>query len=391
MIVDPAFSTAGDRIAFVRIITVFSSRALWMPLGPDYQPAGPATEVRTPAIVNASPLWTSNGQLLLSAGARPAMRLYRTTSGAGGVPVPITDVVTNGGLALNGKTGRLIYTSDELIRNLFQISAQEPGKSSQVPERLTSTTGYDFLPRYSPDGKAVAFGSMRFGESGIWTIQTQDTRSVELASSPQGTLATGDWAPDGRSLVFFSTMGQGRWQLYQVAAETGRVTRLTNDSADDILPTWSRDGKWIYFSSSRDSGLQLYKMPGSGGPATLVVPRGVVMAQESADGRWLWFADWPGGGVYRMPIRGGEITRLIDRIPDATGYVASTGGVYYWGGNAAHPELRYLDLQTRRDELVFQPPLPASTNLTMSPDGRRLCFPLVERNSQELMMIENWK
>jgi eukaryotic-like serine/threonine-protein kinase len=388
--VDPAFSPEGDRIAYVRMITVFSNRALWMPLGPAYQPAGPATEIPTRTIVNASPLWTGSGQLLLSAGAPGGMRLFRTTPGAGGVPVLATNVVTNGGMALSAKTGRLIYASRELIQNLFQISLSGTGKSSQAPERLTSTSGNDFMPRYSPDGKSVAFSSFRFGDNGIWTIQTQGTLSAELASSPQATLSTGDWSPDGRSLVFFSTMNQGRWQLYRVAIDTGKVTRLTDNSANDIFPTWSRTGEWIYFASTRGGGLQLYKMPSSGGPATLVVPRTVGSAQESADG-WLWFADWPDGGLYRMPVGGGNITRVIDHIHNASGYVATTTGVYYWGGNASHPELRYLDLQTRRDELLFQPPLPALTNLTMSPDGRRLCFPLVERNSQELMMIENWR
>jgi eukaryotic-like serine/threonine-protein kinase len=387
--VDPAFSPEGDRLAFVRLITVHSSRASWMALGPGYQPAGSANELRTPAIVSASPLWTGNGQLLVSAGALAGMRLYRAAPG--GPIVPIAGLVTNGGLAFSRKTNRLIYASRELIQNLYQISVEEPGKTSQVPERLTATTGYDFMPHYSPDGKSVAFASLRFGQNGIWTIQTQGTLGSELVSAPQSTMALGDWAPDGKSLVFFSTMDQGRWQLYRVAADTGKVTRLTNSSADDILPTWSRDGKWIYFSSSRDRVLQLYKMPESGGPATVVAPRVAVMAQESPDGRWLWFAEWPVGALYRMPLGGGEITRLIESMSDAAGYVATTAGVYYWSSNSPRSELRYLDLQTLRDQVAFRPAVSASGNLTMSPDGRWLCFPLVERDSQELMMIENWK
>jgi hypothetical protein len=71
--------------------------------------------------------------------------------------------------------------------------------------------------------------------------------------------------------------------------------------------------------------------------------------------------------------------------------VATTAGVYYWSSNSPRSELRYLDLQTLRDQVVFRPAVSASGNLTMSPDGRWLCFPLVERDSQELMMIENWK
>ena len=69
------------------------------------------------------------------------MRLYRTTPGAGGVPIPITNVVTNGGLALSPKAGRLIYTSRELLQNLFQLQITATGKTSQTLERLTSTTG----------------------------------------------------------------------------------------------------------------------------------------------------------------------------------------------------------------------------------------------------------
>jgi len=318
------------------------------------------------------------------------MRVYRATTGSRDAPSPAMNIVTNAGLTLNAKSGRLIYTSKELIENLFQISITGKGKTSQVPERLTSTSGDDLLPRYSPDGQLVAFASRRFGRSGIWTIQTQGTLTAELMSS-EGTQALGDWAPDGKSIVFFSTMNQGRWQIYNVGVDTGKVSKLTNDSADDIFPTWSRDGKWIYFSSNRDRKLQLYKMPASGGPAELVAPRPVGSAQESADGRWLFFTEWPGGVIYRMPRSGGEITRLIEHNLNGSGFAATAEGIYYWGLSGSQTVVRYLDLDSKRDEVVFQPPFRATENLAISPDGRRLCFPLVERNSQELMMIENWR
>ena len=83
------------------------------------------------------------------------------------------------------------------------------------------------------------------------------------------------------------------------------------------------------------------------------------------------------------------VTPVIERLTDPSGHVLAGRGIYYWAGsrysagNRAARELRYLDLESRRDVRVLETSIPAVPNLTISPDGRRLCFPLVERNSQE--------
>jgi len=387
--VDPAFSADGTRLAFVRLTGRYSSRAIWVQLGLGYLPAAAQREIRTGSFLNSSPLWASNGQLILSAGVFDALRLYRAAKPDRPV-VPLGDVLTSGGLAIDNKTARLVFTSSEIIENLVQLPLTGTGEASL--ERLTATTGSDLFPRYSPTGKAVAFGSQRGGEFGIWTIQTTATAGTELTSSREATMFLGDWAPDGMSILFSATTGRGWWQLFRVAAETGRVTQLTNDRAHNFAPTSSRDGKWIYFTSSRSGQGQLYRIPTAGGSATVVVPRSVANAQESPDGQWLYFADSEnGGGVSRMPIRGGDIERIVDQIADPTGYAVTTRGIYYWAGKQLHLELRFHDVQGQRDTLVFKPAIPAAPNLAISPDGRYLCFPQIEHNSQELMLIENFR
>ena len=337
-------------------------------------------------------MWTNHGQLLFSAGPVARMWLYRAAAKAEAPAPRNMHVLTNGGLALDRKSGRLIYTSGQFIHNLFRIPLDGAGRIARAPERVTSTSGIDMMPHFSPDGKALAFGSMRFGDSGIWTMQLGNTLSSELASTRYGVLAPGDWAPDGRSLLYFGNTEDGHWQLYRVAVDTGKATRLLSDSADDILPTWSRDGAWIYFSSTRAAdGLQLFRMPAAGGSPILVAARGVTGAQESPDGRWLYFADWPDGGLYRMPMGGGEITRIIEHMSSPMGYAVAKQGIYYWAGGQPNNELHLLNIESRRDDVLFQPPMAVAASLTLSPDGRWLCFPLIERSSQELMMLENWR
>jgi Tol biopolymer transport system component len=390
---DPAFSLTGDRFAFVRVgVEANESHALWMRLGIAYEPIGPVSQVHTSALINFSPAWTNDGQLLVSAGQNRSMRLYKIALSSSSRAKAMPGILTSGGMALNAKTGRLIYPSAQLFENLYRIPLDTVGRVSSPPERLTSTTGSDFMPRYSPDGKSIAFTSARFGEFGIWTVAATNSAATALTTSLDATLVVGAWATDGKSLVYFrTTTPDGLWQLYRIAADTGHITRVTDDKADDFLPNYSRDGNWIYFSSSRSGKVELYKMRAGGGPAILIVPRSVANAQESPDGGWLYFADWGSGdSLWRMPTGGGEITRVAERIGDGTGWAPTNEGVYYWAPGTLRPELRFINLQSHENRLVFQPTTPINPSLTISPDGRYLCFPEVERNSQELMMVENF-
>jgi len=388
--VDPAFSRDGRRLAFVRRLGPFSSRALWVPLGGggDSPPRaeGAPQEIPAPGVVTFSPLWVNDGKLLLAAGAPFALRLYRV-SVPGGTVVRVPSADIGGGMAMHLATGRLVYSAQLNIWNLYRVGIEAPGKTSQTPERLTATSGADFFSRYSPDGASVAFVSFRFGQFGIWTIQTQNTVGAGLAEWGDGMVAASDWAPDGKSMLVFGTGPRGMYQIYRLAVDTRKVTRLLDEPRHDVYPTYSRDGKTIYFSASGKQGLQLYKMPSGGGAAALVVGGNAVEARESADGRWLYFSEYMPPYLDRMPMGGGEVTRLIGPLAEPTGYALTCGGAYYWASGARGMELRYMELETRRDRLVLRPAIPAVPHLTMSPDGRWLCFPLVERKSKELMMV----
>ena len=388
---DPAFSPDGARLAYVRRLGPFSSRPFWIPLAAGYRPAGPPREINTPGMVAFKPLWETHGQLLLAAGAPFGMRLYRATLPAGSV-APVAGAMIGGSMAFDRASGRLLYTALQNIQNLYRMPLDGPGKAGSAPQRLTSTSGADFFPSYSPDGATIAFASFRFAQFGVWTIQTENPLMSEIVDWGPGLVAAGDWSSDGKSVLAFGTGATGMYQIYRIAVDTRKVTHLIKDAEHDVYPTFSRDGKTIYFTSTANQGpLQLYKMPASGGPVTLVAGQMVVRARESADGRWLYFADWAQNRLYRMPLAGGEIVRVLDRLTDPAGYELAGNGVYYWAGSRSAPELLYMDWESRKVQLVLHPPIPAVPNLTISPDGRWLCFPLVERNSQELMMIDKWQ
>jgi dipeptidyl aminopeptidase/acylaminoacyl peptidase len=209
------------------------------------------------------------------------MRLHRIALSSSSPAVPVPAILTTGGIALSPKTGRLIYPSAQRFVNLYQLPLNTVDRVSGHPEQLTSTTGEDFIPRYSRDGKSIAFGSSRFGEFGIWTVPIGEQLGAALTTSLDATLALGDWAPDGKSLVYFRTTPPGgRWQLYRVATDTGHTTRVTNDQTDDFFPNYSRSG-------NPDGPSQRYKCTGIAGQPLALFRRLVFGPRPLAyAGRW---------------------------------------------------------------------------------------------------------
>jgi TolB protein len=59
------------------------------------------------------------------------------------------------------------------------------------------------------------------------------------------------WSPDGE-FIAFSAWEKGQPDIYVVSAEGGEPRRLTEDNSQDQFPSWSVDGRWIYFRSVRE-------------------------------------------------------------------------------------------------------------------------------------------
>jgi len=65
---------------------------------------------------------------------------------------------------------------------------------------------------------------------------------------------------------------------------------LTTDPADHFVPSWSRDGNWIYFASTRSGRYEVWKAPAGGGEAIEVTRNGGFAALESLDGKVVYLS-----------------------------------------------------------------------------------------------------
>ncbi|HRH40901.1 MAG TPA: hypothetical protein PKY82_04600, partial [Pyrinomonadaceae bacterium] len=107
-----------------------------------------------------------------------------------------------------------------------------------------TSTPYLTEPSISPDHKEIAFVS----GGDIWTVPATGG-SAQLLVSHSATESRPLYSPDGKMLAFTSNR-TGSGDIYVLNLETGDLRRMTFDDSNDQLDAWSRDGNWLYFSSS---------------------------------------------------------------------------------------------------------------------------------------------
>ena len=119
-------------------------------------------------------------------------------------------------------------------------------------------------PAWSPDSRQLAYVSFEGSKSSIF-VQTLRTGNRFQVSSKPGINGAPAFSPDGRKLVV--TLGgiNGNPDIYILDITSRKATRLTTHRAIDTEGTWSPDGGYIYFTSDRSGGPQVYRISANGG------------------------------------------------------------------------------------------------------------------------------
>lgn len=109
------------------------------------------------------------------------------------------------------------------------------------------STPYLTQPALSPDGSEIAF----VANGDIWAVSARGG-DAHLLVAGEADESRPLYAPDGKRLAFISSRsGDGDIQVLDLAS--GKLERITWDDGFDNLSAWSRDGEWLYFSSTRDN------------------------------------------------------------------------------------------------------------------------------------------
>jgi Tol biopolymer transport system component/imidazolonepropionase-like amidohydrolase len=123
--------------------------------------------------------------------------------------------------------------------------------------RITSGGGWDWDPRWSPDGSSIAFTSDRGGNFNIWLADADGGRPRPLTTEKDVRILDAAWAPDGDWLVarkrITDTSSIGTNELWLYSRRGGAGVQLTKKEewAGVAEAVFSDDGRWIWFAGRR--------------------------------------------------------------------------------------------------------------------------------------------
>jgi len=223
--------------------------------------------------------------------------------------------------------GRLIAFSSarDGSPNLYLMGAGGGGV-----RRLTRAAAWESGPAWSPDGRGIVFESGRDGLSGPLGAARRHRSLFQVpATGGDPVLLTGGagysgdaaWSPDGSRIAFVSDR-DGPLDLYVMDAEGGGVRRLTRDAGADARPSWSPDGTRIAFQRGPAPGAAgpsgVFAVDADGAGERRLVAGEAAEPAWSPDGGWLAFVSDRGGagGLWLAPVAGGVPLRLAGQPGD---------------------------------------------------------------------------
>ena len=153
--------------------------------------------------------------------------------------------------------------------------------------QITRHKGLTVSPKFSPDGKLLAYTSYHPGNPNLYVTNLEKGRITRAISRRPGLNLAPAWSPDGKTMVI-TLSKDGNPDLYLINTRGDILDRVTQKAGINVSPTWSPDGKHIAFVSDRSGSPQIYIMD----MQTRGVRRITFQGNDNTEPSWSPKGDW---------------------------------------------------------------------------------------------------
>ena len=187
--------------------------------------------------------------------------------------------------------------------------------------RISSGAAWDVQPRFSPDGKQIAYTSDRGGGNNLWRMNRDGSGAAQVTKETFRLLNNPVWTPDGQYLIgrkhFTSERSAGAGELWMYAVNGGatgglQLTKRKNDQMDLGEPAVSPDGRYVYYSEDVSGGSTFEYNKNV---------HGVIYAIKRLDretGETRTMVNTAGGAIRPQPSPDGKSLAFVKRVRDKT-------------------------------------------------------------------------
>jgi imidazolonepropionase-like amidohydrolase/Tol biopolymer transport system component len=180
---------------------------------------------------------------------------------------------------------------------------------------LTSGIPWDMQPRYSPDGKSIAFTSDRSGGDNVWIIDRDGKNPKQVTKENFRLPNSPAWTPDSQFIAarkhFTGTrsLGAGEiWLYHRTGGEGLQMTKRLTEQKDDGEPAFSPDGRYLYWSADTTPG-KIWEYNKDPNGQIYVIKR-----LDRDTGKIINYVTGPGGSIRPTPSPDGKSLAFVRRV-----------------------------------------------------------------------------
>jgi Tol biopolymer transport system component len=263
--------------------------------------------------------------------------------------------------------------------------------AGQATRWAVSTAGQS-KPYFSPDGRSVAFDSLRSGNEEAWLADATGANPRQLTHLGAYIVGFTRWSPDGTKIAFQARVPDIA-QIYVIDVAAGVPRRVTNSATSLIGSAWSSDGTHIY-AAGDNKDPRVYRIRvNDGSMQPLFEGR---FPFETPDGKRIVYGKASKFGIFARSLEGDpaknpEEKLVDDYTPLAGGFEVFRDGFYYSSFTplGIPKAFRYFDYARRKAMDIAAAPATLGVGLSVSPDQRHLMYSAIEEASgYDLLLLE---
>lgn len=344
--------------------------------------------------------WSPDGRTVVFSNTRGSVSLLWSAPAGGGAPQLVAATGEDNRNPSFGRSlpARLVWEHSIRDSNIWRLDL-----SSHRAERIVASTRLDSSPQLSPDGRSLIFVSDRTGTFQLWRSTADGANPVQLTNYTYEYPGSARWSPDGSRIAFDLRADAGR--AIFVMDATGGAIRQWTPWREGARPSWSHDGRWIYFGDrAPDKNFDLWRVSASAPDDPQRITQGGASDPfDSVDGKTIYYVTGR-GDLWSIPAAGGASSRVYPAGVYGGWFSVTTRGVFFadlYSGAAPGVSVPRKPKPIRM--LPYGSGEPASAGLiegeiaretpdfTVSSDGLAAFFSIQETLTSQIRMLQNFQ